>query len=234
MNKKITSIILALSLILMTIPQVMANSVTATLIDLTDFYQLPGTTASSDRNYSWYVYPRHGHTGHTVASAAVADKLAGDSYLQIIAKAPNATESTPSQDTWICFNTTGDSDDVQVVNINNYDVPVIFSFDVFHRNRLDYIFASVSNTANGTAEENVLGAKIYSTDLSDDKFDTITIVYIPKQDGSVVTESYINGKFHSTKVNSGGVDQIRLAMDAKSGEENNSIPFDNFNKTVRL
>ena len=215
MIKKITSIILALSLLLITMPQVMANSVTSTLIDLSDFYQYPNTTASSDRNYNGYFYPRHSHLGHYFSSSALAGKVAGDTYVTLMAKAPTG-------DTWVSMNTTGDSSNIQGVDVSTLGEIVLFSFDIHHYNRLDYIYMS------DTSGDNVLGAKIYSTELSDNAFDTLTFVYLPQTDGSVITESYINGKFHSTKVNASGVNDIRIAMDAKSGQENNGIPFDNF------
>lgn len=223
MIKKITSIILAFSLILMTVPQVMANSVTSTLVDLQDFYQLPGTTGSTNRNYNGYLYPRHGHLGHYYGSSGLGGKQSGDSYVTIMAKAPTG-------DTWFSMNKTGDTANAQGINISDMNEIVVFSFEVLkwskvsnvQTNILDYIYVT------DTTGENVLGEKIYSNELSDSTFDKITIVYIPQQDGGVLTEAYINNKLHSTKLNANGVDDIRLAMDAKSGQETNGIPFDNF------
>ena len=232
MIKRITSIIITLSLIIALMPQALANNVTEVLMDLQDFYQYPGTTSSADRNYNGFLYPRHGHVGHYFDSSALAGKQKGDQRVTIMAKAPEG------QDIWINMNPTGDTTapaagqpDPRIVDVENNIV--VFSFEVYHQNRLAYIYAAnpqVKGTnVTSTPAANVLGKVITKDELSDDKFDTITIVYIPQTDGTIVTESYINNKLHSTKINpANSVEGVILAMDAVAGQESNGIQFDNF------
>lgn len=222
MIKKITSIILAFSLLLMTVPCVMASSDAVTLLELSDFFVIPGT---NERNYSGYFAVRS--CGHFFGSNGIGGKQSGDSFFYL-------KENSAGQ-AWISLNQTGDATNVQGINVSSLNKPVVFSFEVLKwslvsnvkTNVLDYI------EITDTTGVNLLGDKIYSNELSDTVFDKITVVYIPQSGGGILTEAYINGKLHSTKLNESGVNDIRVNIEPKSGQEGNYVPFDNF-KVVTL